>query len=205
MPVHCSEGIFKVSESCSVVSDSLQPHGLYSPKNSLGQNTRVGSHLFLQGIFPTQGLNQVSRISGGFLTSWATREALLKWDDISVSSLWVKHITLHNIDRLQAVIWKPREKRFLRKIALCLLVLWDSSCNTSFSWSSLLPAHGPQTHQPNTSNRFHHWGETYYVSDSLHTSFPDFNSVSKYLHALPLPLYGGENQCSEKLSNLTES
>ena len=30
------------SESRSVVSDSLQPHGLYSPWNSLGQNIGVG-------------------------------------------------------------------------------------------------------------------------------------------------------------------
>ena len=39
------------------MSDSLQPHGLYSPWNSLGQNTGVGSCSLLQGIFPTQGLN----------------------------------------------------------------------------------------------------------------------------------------------------
>ena len=57
IPVHCSEGIFKVSESCSVVSDSLQPHVLYSPRNSLSQNTRVGSRSLFQGIFPTQGSN----------------------------------------------------------------------------------------------------------------------------------------------------
>ena len=31
------------NESGSVVSDSLRPHGLYSPWNSLGQNTGVGS------------------------------------------------------------------------------------------------------------------------------------------------------------------
>ena len=31
------------SESCSVLSDSLRPHGLYSPWNSPGQNTGVGS------------------------------------------------------------------------------------------------------------------------------------------------------------------
>ena len=31
-------------ESQSVVSDSLQPHGLYSPWNSPGQNTGVSSH-----------------------------------------------------------------------------------------------------------------------------------------------------------------
>ena len=39
------------------MSDSLRPHGLYSPGNSLGQNTGVGSLSLLQGIFLTQGLN----------------------------------------------------------------------------------------------------------------------------------------------------
>ena len=37
-----------------------------------GLNTRVSSLSLLQGIFPTQGLNQVSHIAGGFFTSWAT-------------------------------------------------------------------------------------------------------------------------------------
>ena len=41
-----------------VLSDSLQPHGLYSPWNSPGQNTGVGSLSLLQGIFPTQELKQ---------------------------------------------------------------------------------------------------------------------------------------------------
>ena len=45
------------SESHSVVSDSLWPHGLYSPRNSPGQNTGVGNLFLLQGIFPTQGLD----------------------------------------------------------------------------------------------------------------------------------------------------
>ena len=44
-------------ESRSIVSDSLRPHGLYSPWNSPGQNTGVGSLSLLQGIFPTQGSN----------------------------------------------------------------------------------------------------------------------------------------------------
>ena len=34
-----------------------RPHGLYSPRNSPGQNTGVGSLSLLQGIFPTQGSN----------------------------------------------------------------------------------------------------------------------------------------------------
>ena len=45
------------SESHSVVSNSLQLHRLYSPWNSLGQDTGVSSLFLLQGIFPTQGLN----------------------------------------------------------------------------------------------------------------------------------------------------
>ena len=45
------------SESHSVVSDSLRPHGLYSPWNSPGQNTGVGSLSLLQFIFPAQGSN----------------------------------------------------------------------------------------------------------------------------------------------------
>ena len=40
------------------MSDSLRPYGLYSPWNSPGQNTGVGSLSLLQGIFPTQELNQ---------------------------------------------------------------------------------------------------------------------------------------------------
>ena len=50
------------SVSCSVLSNSLWPHGLEStrllcPWNSLGKNTGVGSHFLLQGLFPTQGSN----------------------------------------------------------------------------------------------------------------------------------------------------
>ena len=45
------------SDSCSVVSESLQAHALYSPWNSRGQNTGVGSLSLLQEIFTTQGSN----------------------------------------------------------------------------------------------------------------------------------------------------
>ena len=46
------------SESHSVMSDTLQTHGLYRPWNSPGQNIGVGSLSLLQGIFPIQELNQ---------------------------------------------------------------------------------------------------------------------------------------------------
>ena len=39
------------------MSNSLRPHRLYSPWNSLVQSTGVGSLFLLQGIFPTQASN----------------------------------------------------------------------------------------------------------------------------------------------------
>ena len=45
------------SDSRSVLSSSLQPHGLYGPWNSQGQSTGVGSFSLLHGIFATQGLS----------------------------------------------------------------------------------------------------------------------------------------------------
>ena len=47
----------KWSESHSVASDPLRPHGLHNPWNSLGQNTGVGRLSLLHRIFPTQGLH----------------------------------------------------------------------------------------------------------------------------------------------------
>ena len=44
----------KFTQSCLTLCD---PHGLYSPWNSPGQNIGVGSLSLLQGIFPTQGSN----------------------------------------------------------------------------------------------------------------------------------------------------
>ena len=47
----------KVSESHSVMSDSLQPHGIYSPWNSPGQNTGVDSLSLLEpGDLPNPGI-----------------------------------------------------------------------------------------------------------------------------------------------------
>ena len=46
-----------VCESCSVMSNSMWPHGLYSLWNSPGQNTGVGSLSLPLGILPTKGLN----------------------------------------------------------------------------------------------------------------------------------------------------
>ena len=63
------------NESRSVLSDSLRPPRLYSPWNSPGQNTRVGSLSLLQWIFLTQELNQGLLHCSGFFTNLAIREA----------------------------------------------------------------------------------------------------------------------------------
>ena len=64
----------KWSESHSVMSNSLRSHGQYSPWNSLGKNTGVGSLSLLQGIFPNQGLNQGLLHCRGILYQLSHRE-----------------------------------------------------------------------------------------------------------------------------------
>ena len=49
----------KYSESHSVMSDSLRPHGLYSPWNSPGHDTGVGSLSLLQGSSQPRERTQV--------------------------------------------------------------------------------------------------------------------------------------------------
>ena len=63
------EGVVVKWKSLSCVQ-LFVTHGLYSPWNSPGQNTGVGSCSLLQGIFQTQ----VSHAAGRCFTSWATRE-----------------------------------------------------------------------------------------------------------------------------------
>ena len=82
------------SESCSVVSNSLQ---LYSPWNSPGQNTGVGSLSFSRGSSQPRDWTQVSCIAGRFFTSWATGKpkntgvgslSLLQWIFPTQESNW---------------------------------------------------------------------------------------------------------------------
>ena len=74
------------SESCSVISNSLRPHELYSPWNSPHQNTGVGSLSLPQGIFPTRESNPGLPHCRWFFTSWATREAQEHWSGYPVPS-----------------------------------------------------------------------------------------------------------------------
>ena len=67
------------------MSDSLWPHGLYSPWNSPGQNTGVGHRPLLQGISQSRDRTQVSHIAGRFFTSWVTREMQLEGQEFWAS------------------------------------------------------------------------------------------------------------------------
>ena len=61
------------SQSHSVLSDSLWPHGLHSPWNSPGQNTGVVAFPFSRGTSQPSDRTQVSHTAGGSFTSWTVR------------------------------------------------------------------------------------------------------------------------------------
>ena len=76
--------------------------------NSPGKNTGVGSHSFLQGIFPTRDGTQVSCIAGRFFTVWASREGTRRVNKIVVfmektrrgTTLWVRAIHMYTVNLL---------------------------------------------------------------------------------------------------------
>ena len=85
------------SESHSVLSDSWWPHGLYSPWNSPGQNTGIGNHSLLQGIFPTQGSNPGLAHCRWILYQLSHKGSptILEWAAYSFSSgsSWLRNLT----------------------------------------------------------------------------------------------------------------
>ena len=89
-----------MSESRSVVSDSLRPHGLYSPWNSPGQNTGTGSLSLLQGIFPTQESNPGLLHCRWILYQLSYREALSP-EDLPSPGIKPRSLTLQ-VDSLLA-------------------------------------------------------------------------------------------------------
>ena len=80
LPVILSTEILE-SENHSVVSDCLWTCGLYSPWNSPGHNTGVGSLSLLQGILPTQESNPCLLHCGQILYQLSHKESprILEW------------------------------------------------------------------------------------------------------------------------------
>ena len=69
------------SERRSVVSNSLQPHRLYGPWDSPGQNTGGVAVPFSKGSSQPRDQTQVSHSVGGFFTIWATGETQEYWSE----------------------------------------------------------------------------------------------------------------------------
>ena len=84
-------------ESCSAVSYSLWPPGLYSPWNSPGHNAGVSNLSLLQGIFPTQGSNPGLLHCGQILYQLSHKGSprILEWvaDPFSSRSSWSRNWT----------------------------------------------------------------------------------------------------------------
>ena len=68
------------------MSNSLRPHGLYSPGNSPGQNTGVVAFPFFRGSFQPGIESRSPALAGGFFTIWATREAQENWSGKPIPS-----------------------------------------------------------------------------------------------------------------------
>ena len=97
----------KVTQSCP----TLWPHGLYSPWNSPGQNTGVGSLSVLQGIFPTQGSNPgllhcrriVYQLSHKGNPKW-------KWKSLSRVRLFETPWTIQSMEFSRPEYWSGHHK-----------------------------------------------------------------------------------------------
>ena len=102
------------SESHSVMSNSLRPHGLYSPWNSPGQNAGVGSLSLLQGIFPTQGSNPGLLHSGQILYQLSHQgiPRILEWVACAFSSRSSRPSNPTGVSSIAGgffTSWAPRE------------------------------------------------------------------------------------------------
>ena len=81
--------LFATPWICSIVSNSLWPHGLQParllcPWDSPGKNTGVGCHALLQGNFPTQGSNP-GLLHCRWILHWLSHQGSpIFWDKVKV-------------------------------------------------------------------------------------------------------------------------
>ena len=127
------------------MSNCLQPHGLYKPWNSPGQNTRVGSCSLLQRIFLTRDQTQTTHIASGFFTIWVTGEALIKknssWNALTyLRASWSK---AQSILLLPSSVWNTEctVGQAVQQVNLCRLG-WEQNAFALFlfaySWHKKL-------------------------------------------------------------------
>ena len=119
-----SASIFEYAyhESCSGVSDSLQPHEPCSPWNSPGRNTGMGSCSLHQGIFPTQGSNSGLPHCRRTLYQLSPREALHTMKKHVIQILLFRTWSLH--------LFPP---------SVIFPHTWDYTVSLSLKYPKLLP------------------------------------------------------------------
>ena len=145
----------KVAQSCP--TNSLQPHGLHSPWNSPGQNTGVGSHPLLQGIFPTQGLNLGLPHCTWILyhLSHQGSPRILEWVAYAFSS---GSSQPRNRTRVSCITdgffthWVTREQKLVVTPPLFFLRLLCAACRILVPWPGIQP--GPPVVEAWSPN---HW------------------------------------------------
>ena len=141
----------KRSESHSIVSDSLGPHGLYSPGNSLGQNTGGDSLSLPLGSSQTRDQTQVSHIAGRFFTSWVTWEALITNNPMEMLTyqkiFCLKYLKLGQYEQALLTWWSAANDIwavFSRMLWLCFPTKTDTFSPSilleykSFRWLNLI-------------------------------------------------------------------
>ena len=122
----------------SVMSSSLEPHGLQSarllcPWDSSGKNTGVGCHFFLQGIFLAQGLNQGLLYCRQFLyclshqgsprdpldpLDWGSNPCLLYWQ---VNALLLSHQRSPQLQffKILLIFFMSQNMAYLDEYSMC--------------------------------------------------------------------------------------
>ena len=112
----------------SVISDSLQTHGLYGPWNSPGQNTEVGNLPLSRGSSQPRDLTQVSSIASGFFNSWATREAIVLFKSIQF------YVWNHSYDNDPYVELGGKNNKNIKFVFKKLQKMYDLLCMLVLKW-----------------------------------------------------------------------
>ena len=96
----------RISESHSVVTNSLWLHELYSPWNSPGQNTGVGAYPFSRGSSQPRNRIRLSCTAGGFFTNWAIKQAQYTQKHIFLSAVSNEFWQMYTL--LSALLTMPK-------------------------------------------------------------------------------------------------
>ena len=137
------------------MSDSLQPHGVYSPWNSSGKNTGVGNLSLLQGIFPTQGSNpglshcrrilyQLSHKGSPTILEWVAypissgSSRPRNWTRVScIAGRFFTNRATREAQLEHLIIWKEKERK-KQTFNASLLCSFVNTCDSFNSFKSYI-------------------------------------------------------------------